>query len=183
MDVAKVVSYYESIESNVLLWYNKRMNAINSREKTLIGRAEKVKFPTLDGLVLHARIDTGAKTSSMWAISTKVTKEGLKVEFPVEGSKKTITHIFPHYTRVKVASSMGHEQIRYKIRMSAVIKKRRIFATFTLADRSTQVYPVLVGRSTLTGKFIVDVAKGAPLRELEDQRSALLQANIEEEKV
>ena len=33
-------------------------------------------------------------------------------------------------------------------------------ATFTLADRSTQVYPVLIGRATLNGKFIVDVQKG-----------------------
>ena len=78
---------------------------------------------------------------------------------------------------------MGHKQVRYKVKLSIVIGGRRIMATFTLSDRSTQVYPVLIGRSTLTGKFIVDVAKGNPLTEEEWRRSSELQANITEEHV
>ncbi len=152
-------------------------------EKTIIGRAEKIKFPTLDSLVLHARIDTGAKTSSIWALSAREIDRGLKVVFPTELEDQTVTKIFEHYSRVRVSSSMGHEQMRYKIKISATIKKRRIFATFTLADRSSQVYPVLIGRSTLNRKFIVDVAKGSPLRVAEERRSALLQSGLKEEKV
>jgi hypothetical protein len=56
-------------------------------------------------------------------------------------------------------------------------------ATFTLADRSSQVYPVLIGRATLRGKFIVDVQMGSPLREEEEKRSMELQKGVIEEKI
>ena len=58
-----------------------------------------------------------------------------------------------------------------------MIKKRRIRAHFTIANRRTQVYPVLIGRNVLYGKFVVDVAKGTPLIEAERQRSEALQNN------
>lgn len=148
----------------------------NSNTKTLIGRAEKVEFPTLDGLVLHARIDTGAKTSSLWATDIEESAEGLRAK--IGG----VEAVFEHYSRVIVSSSMGHRQVRYKVKLSIVIKQRRIKATFTLADRSGQVYPVLIGRSTLNGKFIVDVSLGSPLREEESKRSEALQAAIVEDK-
>lgn len=152
--------------------------------KTLIGRAEKVRFPTAGNSRLHARIDTGAKTSSIWATDVIETDEGLVVRFASpehEINKHQV--VFEHYDRVRVASSMGHQQMRYRVKMPVVIKGRRIMATFTLSDRSTQVYPVLMGRSTLNGKFVVDVAKGSPLKEEEERRSAQLQRDIIEEHV
>jgi hypothetical protein len=151
---------------------------------TTIGRVEKVSFPTLGSSKLYARIDTGAKTSSIWASKTTETEKGLEVEFAqVPHEIAAFKHTFEHYTRVKVASSMGHEQVRYKIKIPVVIKGRRIIATFTLADRQTQVYPVLIGRSTLMRKFVVDVSKGTPLRKQEKERSDALQSTIQEEKV
>jgi len=156
----------------------------NHKTKTLIGRAEKVTFPQLGDLILYARIDTGAKTSSIWATDIKETKDGLSVRFAsIHHEVYAHESIFPHYDRVRVASSMGHEQIRYKIKMPIRLGGRRIIASFTLADRGTQVYPVLIGRSTLAGKFIVDVTKGSPLKYLEDIRSAELQKNVIEEHV
>ena len=151
------------------------------KELTIIGRAEKETFPSLGNAKLHARIDTGAKTSSIWASEVKETDDSLMVRFgasplPIAGD----TYTFKKYARVKVASSMGHEQIRYKIRIPIIMAGRRILATFTLADRSTQVYPVLIGRATLLKKFIVDVSKGAALTALEKERSKKLQDGIEE---
>ena len=155
------------------------MNTKKDSHKTIIGRVEQITFPSLNGVKMHARIDTGAKTSSMWALSTEERATGLFVVFPLENGA-TVSDTFVHYSQVKVSSSMGHEQVRYKVRLSAVIKKRRIYATFTLADRSRQVYPVLIGRKILMRKFIVDVAKGSPLLEEEERRSAILQECIEE---
>lgn len=154
------------------------------KDKTIIGRAEKVTFPTLGGEILYARIDTGAKTSSIWATYARESPEGLIVRF-AEPGHPVYEHeqLFPHYDRVRVASSMGHQQVRYKIKIPVIIRKRRILATFTLADRASQVYPVLVGRSTLMHKFIVDVSMGTPLRDAERERSEQLQANISEEHV
>lgn len=154
------------------------------QEKTLIGRAEKVKFPELGDLTLHARIDTGAATSSIGIVSATETPDGLQVVFMSDDESGGAAKTFHHYERVVVASSMGHQQTRYKVRLSVVIRHRRIRATFTLADRSTQVYPVLIGRRALNQKFIVDVSMGSPLREKEQARSAALQATvISEDKV
>ena len=147
-------------------------------EKTLIGRVEKVKFPEFGGSILHARIDTGPRTSSIGVLSSEEIDEGLRVNFPSETDTAGTVKVFRHYERVVVASSMGHQQIRFKIRLSIVMRKRRIRATFTLADRSSQVYSVLIGRSALNRKFIVDVSRGSPLREQEDRRSKALQSKI-----
>lgn len=155
-----------------------------TREKTLIGRAEKVKFTELGDLVLHARIDTGATTSSVGIISAAETTEGLRVVFATDEYKAGAIKVFPHYERVVVASSMGHQQTRYKVRLSMIMRRRRIRATFTLADRSSQVYPVLIGRRALNQKFIVDVSMGSPLRDKEQERSDKLQSTvISEDKV
>lgn len=149
------------------------------KDKTIIGRAEKAKFPELNNLVLHARIDTGARTSSIHVLSIKESAKGLTAVFGGGPSQKeTTTKLFPHYERVVVVSSMGHQQVRFKVRLMIVLKGRRVRATFTLADRSTQVYPVLIGRALLNQKFIVDVSRGSPLKELEERRSEKLQSSI-----
>ncbi len=157
---------------------------VKSKDKTIIGRAERVVFPTCGRGFLHARIDTGAKTSSIWATDIQETDNGLIVRL-TDPEYDIYQHIqtFKHFDRVRVASSMGHEQIRYKVKIPIIIRSRKIMATFTLADRSTQVYPVLIGRNTLQGKFIVDVSKGSPLKEKERERSMVLQQGVKEEHV
>ena len=155
-----------------------------NKEKTIIGRAEEIHFPTLGDCSLFARIDTGAKTSSIWATNITKTLEGLRVRF-ADDQHDINRHevLFTTYEKVQVASSTGHVQERYKIKLPIVIKGRRIQASFTLADRSTQVYPVLIGRSTLMKKFIVDVSTGTPLIEQEKRRSDQLQSIIREEEI
>ncbi len=151
---------------------------MDKKEKTIIGRAEKVGFLTL-GVVAHARIDTGAKTSSVGIKSATETSDGLEVVF-FDGVTR---HIFSHYDRVVISSSMGHQQVRYKVRLQIQIKSRRIITFFTLANRDTQVYPVLIGRNTLLKKFIVDVERGSILKEAEKERSRKLQAQTSEVRI
>ncbi|MDO4684431.1 MAG: RimK/LysX family protein [Candidatus Saccharibacteria bacterium] len=153
-----------------------------TKRKTLIGRAEEVRFPGLGNCVLPARIDTGAKTSSIWATDITETPEGLRVRF-ASPSHDIYQHemLFPHYEQTAVASSNGSVQLRYKVRISMVLQGRRIRAAFTLADRSTQAYPVLIGRSALHGKFVVDVQeRGATQHEAELKRSATLRKEREQ---
>ncbi len=153
---------------------------LKSKEKKIIGRAERAKLPLLNDIELRARIDTGAKTSSIWATEISETSKGLVVQFlGIEHAVHEQVYTFKHYDRVRVSSSMGHEQIRYKIKMPVVIRGRKILTNFTLADRSTQVYPILIGRNTLQGKFIVDVSRGSPLLAKEKERSQALQQGIE----
>jgi hypothetical protein len=49
--------------------------------------------------------------------------------------------------------------MKYRTKLSIRLKGRRIKANFGLSDRSTHNYPVLIGRKTLHGKFLVDVTQ------------------------
>ena len=143
-------------------------------EKQILGRVEKVDFPRSGFLAVPARVDTGAKTSSVWASRIKIGPDG-KLSFCLFGKNhplytgKKIT--VPSYQETVVANSMGIAQKRYKVKLTIVVGKRKIRASFTLANRSRQVYPVLIGRNILRGKFIVDVTRGQPLREAEKKRT------------
>lgn len=146
------------------------------KEKKTIGRAETVVFPVLSEQRIHARIDTGAKTSAIWGEATE--KDGvLHVIFKI--FENSVSHDFHTYDTVVVASSNGHMQQRYRVKLSLRLKGRRIYATFTIADRSQQVYPILIGRNVLRGKFVVDVHHGKVLKVKEKIRSEQIQSRKE----
>jgi len=149
-------------------------------EKKLIGRAAQISFPELEFEGVATRIDTGARTSSLWASSVQEQNGKLEVIFfgPGSGHYTGRKHTFTEYDQTVVASSTGHAQSRYKIRLLVGIRGKRIRAWFTLADRSTQVYPVLIGRNVLAGKFVVDVKKGQVLKEAEEQRTEALKSQL-----
>jgi len=150
-------------------------------EKQVLGRAEVIDFPKLDIKGVPARIDTGAKTSSLWASSIKIDKDG-RLSFCFFGKKsplytgKRIT--VQSYDETVVSTSSGVGQRRYKIKLSILINGRRIRASFTLANRSRVVYPVLIGRNVLRGRFVVDVTRGKPLKEAEKHRTQELRKLI-----
>lgn len=148
----------------------------------VIGRAEAVNFPELSSQETYARIDTGAQTSAIWVTSAHIRKDRLAVVFFGEGHPcydgKTV--YFDEFTQTVVASSSGHTEARFKIKLLVKISGRKIRARFTLADRSKQAYPVLIGRNILRGKFVVDVKLGTALKEVEKRRSRMLQSKLEE---
>lgn len=153
------------------------------KDKKLIGRAERLSFPQIGVSSLHARIDTGAKTSAIWASNVHEKNGRLAVTFfgPSSEHYDGVEHYFEKYERSMVASSNGQSEERYKIRLLVTLKGKKIRARFTLADRSSQVYPVLIGRNVLRGKFIVDVERGKPLYDAEKARSERLQSPLRKE--
>lgn len=148
-----------------------------------IGRAEKVGFPELGLEHVPARIDTGATTSAIWASDIQL-KNGVVscVFFDTQSpfyTGKTVR--FADYEEVIVASSNGTTQNRYKVYLLIKIRGRKVRGAFTLANRATQVYPVLVGRNVLLGKFLVDVRKGHPDKEAEFARTQGLKATLDQQ--
>ncbi len=131
----------------------------NKLPDTVIGVSSLVDFVGYKNLKdIPARIDTGARTSSLWASDIKIKNKvatfklfgpesnyytGKVVRKPVVGTRE-------------VTSSTGHEQTRYVVNMSVKLHGKRLNAKFTLSDRSTQTYPILIGRNTLRGNFLVD---------------------------
>jgi len=152
-------------------------------DKKVIGRVEKVAFPELGYDAVYARIDTGAKTSSIWASATQVTDGVLEVVFFGKDSPHYTGKVehFNEFAPTVVVSSTGHAQERYKVRLLVKLKNKNVRAWFTLADRSTQVYPVLIGRNVLRGKFVVDVKKGQSLKAAEQKRTQSLRIGLDKE--
>jgi hypothetical protein len=152
-------------------------------DKQIIGRVEKISFPELGIFGVHAKIDTGADVSSVWA--TGIREEDGVLRFKLFGKKsphytgKEIKFDRPHYLRTRVANSFGHKELRYVVKLQLKISDKTIVGTFTLSDRSRKTYPILIGRKLLNRKFIVDVSKGTPLKDLEDQKKNRLKQELE----
>ena len=150
----------------------------------VIGRVEPVALPEITERETFARIDTGAQTSAVWVSCVKLEDNRLAVKFfgPGHRAYTGTTHYFDEYSSTVVASSNGQTELRYKVKLLVGIGGKKIRARFTLANRSTQVYPILIGRNVLRGKFIVDVTRGTPLVEEEMKHSKNLQARFNQGK-
>lgn len=139
-----------------------------AREKITIGRYEYIWIVLSSQKKIPARIDTGARTTAIWA-SDILEKNG-KVFWKFFDRDSEFyngeTFSTEHFEKRIVQSSTGHQQARYLIPITLQIKKRRVRTYATLADRSHATFPILIGRNTLNGKFVVDVAHGS--RKLSD---------------
>jgi D-alanine-D-alanine ligase-like ATP-grasp enzyme len=141
-----------------------------------VGKAEVISFPDNGILNVPVRIDTGATTSSLWASEIHETRNGLSFVLFAKGhSLYTGRKIrVQQYSKRAVATSTGHMEVRYLVKLRTAMKGRRIIASFTLSDRSKQVYPILIGRNILKNKFVVDVSSGKILQEQEKLKRAEL---------
>jgi hypothetical protein len=152
------------------------------KKQRIVGRAEEVSFPEFALEKIPARIDTGARTSALWASNIHQTDGTLYFTFfDKQSSFYTGKEVsFTEFDEQVVASSNGITEQRYKVKLLVTLKGKKVRASFTLTDRSSQVYPILVGRNVLFGKFIVDVKKGKTLYDAERQRIAELQSKRKE---
>jgi hypothetical protein len=154
-----------------------------NKELITIGRMEMLHFPELELRDVHARIDTGAKTSTVWASNISA-KDGW-LSFTLFDATSDIysgqTIRTQQFSQLVVTSSTGVVQRRYVVKLLVEIHGRKIRGSFTLADRSSQVYPILVGRNVLRGKFVVDVRLASPVPKQIIERSNKLQ-NLRERK-
>lgn len=133
-------------------------------EKIIIGRRAAIRFLDHDvSMQVPAKIDTGADSSSVWASNIFVDDHD-KLHFTLfseESACYTGKEIVKTHFKVKVVrSSNGQAQIRYSVKLRVKLSGKRVLATFTLADRSQNNFPVLVGCRLLVNKFIVDVSRG-----------------------
>lgn len=156
-------------------------NIMTHETRKIIGRADRIDLPELGYLGVYAKVDTGAKTSAIWASNVFERDGGLAFTLFGEGHPLyTGEELFvSQFSRVVVASSIGAEQGRYKVVFLVKLRGKKIRAAFTLADRSKQAYPVLIGRNVLRGKFLVDVKSGRPDHSAENRRSEELQKEQE----
>lgn len=123
--------------------------------KTTVGVVEDVILSPW-GISFPARIDTGADLSSMDARDLVVRNNvadfklgkrygGLQLQLPVVDWRH-------------IQTAMGTEK-RPVVEISICLGSKLFRTLATLKDRSEMVYPFLVGRSALEGKFLVDPSR------------------------
>ena len=138
----------------------KKYVARPSHELPIIGNSARITVA--DAKNVPAKIDTGASVSSIWASEIRLNPDN-QLEFCLFAkghplyTGKTITA--SEFQARSVRNSTGQESTRYMVALSTCIHGKRIRISYTLADRSRNDFPVLIGRRALNGKFLVDVSK------------------------
>ena len=127
----------------------------------VIGWRERLTLPELGLHALKAKIDTGARTSALhvdWL--EEVQREGETwLRFAVD----TLRHRTPPTVceakatdRRNVTDSGGNTAARWFIRTTVGIAEKYFEAEINLADRRNMMFPMLLGRTAMSGRFIVN---------------------------
>lgn len=126
-----------------------------------LGRSDRVDLPDLKLADIHAKIDTGAYTSSLHCSRAEVVDGVLEFvllddEHPeFTGMKFT----FAQYDVREIKNSFGVAERRYVIHTRVRIWGEDIETEFSLSDRDALRFPILLGRKVLRNRFIIDVTK------------------------
>lgn len=128
--------------------------------KGIIGWLEHVTIETA-GITLEAKIDSGADNSSVHATNiSRYEKNGQKwVSYQLtspEGRSVILDSPVIRTTRIKLKT--GGYIKRPVVALSLCLDTKRIQANVNLADRGHFEYPLLIGRSTLSQLFLIDVS-------------------------
>ena len=122
------------------------------------GWVEKaVLYP--QGIVLHAKLDTGAKTSSLHAPDPEFfNREGKEwVRLGVTNRKiETVIMEAPIVRNTKIKRHFGDSQTRQVVLLDLCIGNVRKSEEVNLVDRTGLNYQLLIGRNFLEGSFLID---------------------------
>lgn len=140
------------------------MSTRNDFHKLIIGRSERLNFVDLNIHGVPAKVDSGAYRSAVHA-SDIVEKDGI-VSFTLFGGHPVCGSMAQRiatdkFQKVIVANSFGHREERYDVRFKVKLGPKIFNAKFTLADRSKKIYPILLGRTMLNRRFLIDTNESA----------------------
>jgi len=131
--------------------------------KTIVWK-ETVDLPEFGLYGISAKVDTGARTSVIHCSAIQLVKKDRKqyVEFrPLDdrfGSQHT--HLtLPFHSERKIRNSFGQEENRYVINTTIRLFNEMHAIELSLRDRSDMEFPILLGRSFIRKKFLVDVSR------------------------
>lgn len=133
-----------------------------TQEKLLIGSEEWFAFPSLGIPAVKARVDSGAKTSSIHAVNiVPFKRKGAPwVSFevhPLQNDRRTLVRCeAPVVDRRTVKSSSGDTGRRYVIRVPISMGDTAWDIEVTLANRDSMGYRMLLGREAMVGRTLVD---------------------------
>ena len=127
---------------------------------TTIGAVEEVML-TPWGVTFAARIDTGADLSSLDARDLVVRNNVAEFKLGRRWGSRRIQLPVVEWRHIQTAS--GTEK-RPVVEISICLGSKLFRTLVTLKDRSEMLYPFLVGRTALSGKFLVDPSQSKAVR-------------------
>lgn len=124
----------------------------------VVGWRELVSLPELGLAGIPAKIDTGARTSSLHAhVLDDFTRAGERfVRFAVDWDGERHFCEAVHVDVRGITSSNGDTQERFVIKTPLTIGNLTFRAEISLADRSQMQFPMLIGRTALRRRMVVD---------------------------
>lgn len=133
----------------------------------MIGWKEYLALPELGVSSLKAKIDTGARTSALHVAAIRsigAEEDGeadLEVTLvPDRRRPGTLVRArVRQLARIRVTDSGGRSELRPLIETLVVLGPVSKRIRLTLADRSTMLFRMILGRKALEGDFLVDVSK------------------------
>ncbi len=130
------------------------------KELDSIGWREWVSFPELKIKTIKAKVDTGARTSSLHVSNIKIYKRTNKVTFtihPVQRQRYPVINTKADYLGERsIKSSNGEISVRPVIETELKIGKRSYSIELTLMNRDLMGFRLLLGRGALKDRFLVD---------------------------
>jgi ribosomal protein S6--L-glutamate ligase len=133
-------------------------------DKFVVGCEEWCVLPSLGIPAIKARVDSGAKTSSLHAFNMQAFKRGGQawVSFevhPLQNNRRVVVRCeAPIADRRMVKSSSGVSEKRYVIQVPVDIGDHSCAVEITLANRDSMGYRMLLGREAMVGRMLVDPA-------------------------
>lgn len=147
---------------------------MSDKKSLVIGWREWVSLPDLNISQIKAKIDTGARSSSLHALDIQTFQRRGKtfVTFKVHplqrDSKKTVECEAEVLEFRNITSSNGHVQERPVIQTTIEVLGEEWEIEVSLANRAEMGFRMLLGREAVRGRFLVDSGKsfydGRPLK-------------------
>jgi hypothetical protein len=128
-----------------------------------LGWREWVGLPELGLPLIKAKVDTGARTSALHAFQVERFRDGGAdwVDFavhPLQGRDDLVVRCrAPLLDQRIVSDSGGHREERPVIAAALEVGGQRWSVELTLTDRDSMRFRMLVGRTALHGRALVDV--------------------------
>lgn len=130
-----------------------------------IGWREWLSLPELGIDSIKAKVDTGARTSSLHAFALQPFKENGKdrIRFEIHPKQNDTQTIITCVADIidfrQVTDSGGHSEMRYVIRTPIKLGDLEWPIEITLAERDSMLFRMLLGRHAIRRRFVVNPAR------------------------
>lgn len=146
-------------------------------QKIILGWREWVGLPALDIEHIRAKLDTGARSSCLHVEQSEEYLDGgqLWIRFAIDPiAKRDRTrnwYAAPIVDKREVTDSSGHRSVRPFIRTPLRIAGQQYDIEINLTNRREMLFPMLLGRTALVNRIMVDPALSYTLGNFDPETS------------